>query len=438
MTVPLDWAAPSVLTRVQGVASALLEALRLATRREVRFVIARSRSQDHARRMSLRRPLLPVVALIAGSITALVIGLPAAPAAAASAPTGQCADANLRVRVHADPEGGGAGQRLSDVDFQNVGTRSCELRGTPGVSLVGHGNGTQLGRPADRGESGTPPVVRIRPGQSARTSLEYSYVDQHGGDYSATACKPVKADGYRIYPPHSYRSVFVRFPQYACSSTKIHWGGIGYLRSRTVGCTTTSATIPAGATRKKIADVDGDLQPDTEWITSTRFGITTASKATTSVKPTVAGGSYPGALSFVLRNTSTALTVIAGSRDAQLFRFNVATCSLKPVLNKQGHQYGFDLTGAYGNGVACTDPDGNGVDQITGTRLSRPLGSLTDGDTDTVASTVISIHGLHATNGATRTHTYTWPADKKQLDAAATITCHGASINRTGITAHRA
>jgi hypothetical protein len=357
--------------------------------------------------------------------------------ATSTAAASQCADAHLKVHVHFDGEASGAGQRLAYVDFQNTGTATCTLHGAPGVSLVGRGNGTQLGRPADHDQTGAAPLVHLQHGQSARADLQFSSIDAGGGAYD-TACHVAKADGYRIYPPHSYRAVYVPSPQYACTNTQIHWGSIRYVNATAIGCAATSGSIPTGAVRKKIADVDGDWNADTEWITPTRFGITTASGATTSVKSSVAGGAAPRAVSFVLANTSTALTVIAGSRDAQLFRFATSSCSLRPVLNKQGHQYRFDLTGQYGNGIACTDPDRNGVDQITGTRLSRPLGSLADGDTDTVSSTVIGIHGLHATNGTTRTHTYTWPANKKQLDAAATITCRGVTITRTGITAHHA
>ena len=137
----------------------------------------------------------------------------------------------------------------------------------------------------------------------------------------------------------------------------------------------------------------------------------------------------------MLTNTSTALTIIAGSRDAHLFRFADSTCTLRPVLNKQDHQYRFDLAGKYGDGVACVDPDRNGVDQIANTLLSRPLGSLSAGDTETVRTTTIGITGLHASNGTTRTTTYTWPADQKQIKAAATITCRTSTINHDGITA---
>lgn len=352
-----------------------------------------------------------------------------------SAAVAQCTDAHLKVRVHFDGEASGAGQRLAYVDFQNTGTATCTLHGAPGVSLVGHGNGTQLGRPADHDNTGTAPLVRLAHGQSARAHLQFSNVDQGGGAYD-TSCHVTKADGYRIYPPHSYRAVYVASPQYACSNTKIHWGTIGYVAAKPIGCAATTGGIPAGATRKHIADVDGDWNPDTEWITATRFGITTASGATTSVRPSIAGGADPRALSFVLTNSSKALTVIAGSRDAQLFRFADSSCTLRPVLNKQGHQYRFDLTGKYGDGVACVDPDLNGVDQIAGTILSTPLGSLRNGDTETVRTTAIGINGLHASNGATRSSTYRWPTDQKQIDAAASITCRTSTMAHDGITAH--
>lgn len=77
--------------------------------------------------------------MVAGLMVLAGVGGVAAPAAAAApaarvaavagAPSGQCSDANLRVRVHDDPEGAGAGQRLSYIDFENHGPRSCALRG---------------------------------------------------------------------------------------------------------------------------------------------------------------------------------------------------------------------------------------------------------------------------------------------------------------------
>ena len=102
------------------------------------------------------------------------------------APDGQCADSVLRVSVQNDPEGSGAGQRAAFVVFRNAGTSTCHLEGTPGLSLVGHSNGTQLGRPAARGTRGGTDVT-IAAGGYALAPVSYTYIDKTGGAYRRRA-----------------------------------------------------------------------------------------------------------------------------------------------------------------------------------------------------------------------------------------------------------
>lgn len=149
-----------------------------------------------------------------------------------NAPEGQCADSALTVTVKYDPNGAGAGQRSSWVIFHNTGSTSCVLAGAPGVSLVGNNDGTQLGQPADRtGDTATP--VTIPAGNYAGALLNYTYVDKDGGNFNNgkggdPGCKAAPADGYRIYPPHSYKAFFDRSPTYACTTNQrwIHVGPV--------------------------------------------------------------------------------------------------------------------------------------------------------------------------------------------------------------------
>jgi hypothetical protein len=143
-----------------------------------------------------------------------------------SAPKGQCSDRALSVTVQNDPEGSGAGQRAAFAVFRNTGSTPCTLEGTPGVSLVGGGDGTQIGRPAARNTVG-PKAITISPGHYALASIQYTYVDKNGGSFSTGSgtdpkCAAEPADGYRVYPPHSYRAFFTRSTTYACS-TGVHW-----------------------------------------------------------------------------------------------------------------------------------------------------------------------------------------------------------------------
>lgn len=143
-----------------------------------------------------------------------------------NAPAEQCKDSALKVSVQYNPEAAGAGQRGAFVVFRNTGTTSCRLQGTPGLSLVGSGNGTQIGEPALRITTGAK-LVTLAPGKTALAAIQYTYVDKNGGNYSDggghdVACKAKAADGYRVYPPHSYRASFTPTNTYACS-TAVHW-----------------------------------------------------------------------------------------------------------------------------------------------------------------------------------------------------------------------
>lgn len=139
-----------------------------------------------------------------------------------NAPAGQCADASLKVSVQADGELSGAGQAGSFVVFRNTGTQNCVLRGAPGVSLVGDNNGTQVGAAAARATGGT--AVTIAPGSYAVALLTYPNVDKNGGAYGDGAghdpkCEAKPVDGYRVYPPHSFRAFFSGAKDlYGCST----------------------------------------------------------------------------------------------------------------------------------------------------------------------------------------------------------------------------
>lgn len=152
----------------------------------------------------------------------------ATPSTDPDAPADQCADSSLAVSIRPDAEGNGLEHRGFFVVFQNTGSSACELRGDPGVSLVGRGSGEQLGAAAQRGGPSDPPTVRLASDGYAVAVLDTEqmdakggiFADGHGGD---PKCRVAKADGYRIYPPHSFRAVFVRGSGlYACT-TDVHW-----------------------------------------------------------------------------------------------------------------------------------------------------------------------------------------------------------------------
>jgi len=135
-----------------------------------------------------------------------------------NAPDGQCADADLTVTVVPDPGGAGAGSTVSSVVFTNTG-HACVLEGAPGVSVVGSGDGTQIGVPAE--QSGTPVAVELPAGGSAHATLSSINIGSGGGPLGAD-CAVTTGDGYRVYPPHSFEAVFVPLAGVAaCSSDSV-------------------------------------------------------------------------------------------------------------------------------------------------------------------------------------------------------------------------
>jgi hypothetical protein len=64
--------------------------------------------------------------------------------------------------------------------------------------------------------------MTLRPGESVTAELDRVYVDgkttTFRTDNGVVACKPKHGDGYRIYPPHSYKAVFVQHNVWACTT----------------------------------------------------------------------------------------------------------------------------------------------------------------------------------------------------------------------------
>jgi Protein of unknown function (DUF4232) len=114
---------------------------------------------------------------------------------------------------------GAAGSTYDTVRLTNTGTATCMLYGYPGVSLVGHGNGTQIGAAADRDNSVAPTAVHIGPGGS--TTFVVRLVQ--AGSYPRSTCSPTPADGFRIYPPGSTAALYLPLKAATgCAKTTVH------------------------------------------------------------------------------------------------------------------------------------------------------------------------------------------------------------------------
>jgi len=124
-----------------------------------------------------------------------------------------------RLKVSLAKAEGAAGSTYDTVRFTNTGSTTCSLYGYPGVSLVGHGNGTQIGAAADRDHSVAPTMVLVRSGAS--TTFVVRLVQ--AGNYPRSACSPSPADGFRIYPPGSTAALYLPLKAATgCARTTVH------------------------------------------------------------------------------------------------------------------------------------------------------------------------------------------------------------------------
>lgn len=114
------------------------------------------------------------------------------------------------------PGGGTAGSTYSGLVVTNTAASTCILKGNPGVSYVGRGNGTQLGAPAGWDRSKKSADIALKSGASAQAILKQT----NAGNYGAR-CRPVTADGLRVYPPSATDALFIKYTHPACANTNI-------------------------------------------------------------------------------------------------------------------------------------------------------------------------------------------------------------------------
>ena len=111
---------------------------------------------------------------------------------------------------------GAAGSRIGDLRLTNISRGSCWTRGYPGVSYVGFGNGTQIGRAATW-DAGVVRTILLAPRQHADAPIRMPNVQ----NYPASVCRPTPVDGLRIYVPGSRLAKFVPFHTTGCRSTNV-------------------------------------------------------------------------------------------------------------------------------------------------------------------------------------------------------------------------
>jgi hypothetical protein len=126
----------------------------------------------------------------------------------------RCAASSLAGRIEAG-SGGAAGSVIVHLVLENTGSTTCTVQGWPGVSFVGGGTGKQIGAAAIAEKSSPHPTVTLAPGKTAVAPLKIVRAE----NYSAGDCSPKTPDGFRVYPPGSKQSLFVKDTDYqACAS----------------------------------------------------------------------------------------------------------------------------------------------------------------------------------------------------------------------------
>lgn len=140
-----------------------------------------------------------------------------APSAAPSS-TGpaRCTTRDLRVSLSAGE--GAAGSTYFDLTLTNTSKHPCRTGGFGGVSLVGDGNGTQIGAPADRTQTDKVRAITLQPGGKATATLR----ETNAENYPATKCRPAPAEGFRVYPPNETHAAYVAHGSTGCRNEKLH------------------------------------------------------------------------------------------------------------------------------------------------------------------------------------------------------------------------
>lgn len=180
--------------------------------------------------------VVTVAALAAGACTAAPstpsAPTPSAPTSTAAAPTPtstsvptsatvrptspsgvpNCATSELKGSL--GQEEGAAGSVYAPLLLTNIGTRTCELRGFPGVSYVAGADGHQVG-PAAAMDGPRGGEVVLKPGAAAAAQLQLANV----ANFDAAACQPTPVRGLRVYPPGDTASLYIARAGTGCAIT---------------------------------------------------------------------------------------------------------------------------------------------------------------------------------------------------------------------------
>jgi hypothetical protein len=149
------------------------------------------------------------LALCAVAAPLAALSLTQAPAAGASTPA--CKTSGLVVWLDTQSNGT-AGTIFFTLNFTNLSSGSCTLRGYPGVSAVNLNNG-QVGKAGSRVSGQTVKTITLGAGKTAHATL--GIVDTG----ALPNCSMTTAAGLRVFPPNQTASKVIPFPFPACGSS---------------------------------------------------------------------------------------------------------------------------------------------------------------------------------------------------------------------------
>jgi len=142
---------------------------------------------------------------------------PAEGGASTSTAPDRCRTDDLEGTVDDDGLSVGGDAQVTLV-LTNAGSTSCTLQGWPGVSLVGLGDGTQLGAAAERDIVSLPhDTVTLQAGGAATVLVLVA----PAVDWAAAQCRPRLSDGFRVYPPGETHALFVEGEYTACADPTV-------------------------------------------------------------------------------------------------------------------------------------------------------------------------------------------------------------------------
>jgi len=157
-------------------------------------------------------PKLTARRVVAGTLIAALAGVPLAvtSAAGAAGTTPRCTRAALEVWLGVGTGGAAAGSISYPMEFTNVSGHTCHLFGFPGVSAFLLGS--QAGTAAARNHSAPEQTVTLRPNTTAHAVLQITDV----GVFTPSNCKPVLADGLKVFAPGAFKAATIPFRFRAC------------------------------------------------------------------------------------------------------------------------------------------------------------------------------------------------------------------------------